>query len=34
MTFESNLEIPFITYGSSLKSNYQNQLLKLGKHFK
>lgn len=34
MTFESNLEIPFITYGSSLESNYQNQLLKLGKHFK
>lgn len=34
MIFESNLEIPFITYGSSLKSNYQNQLLKLGKHFK
>ncbi len=34
MTFEPNSEIPDIVYGSDIKSNYQGQGLKLGKHFK
>lgn len=34
MTFEKNIEIPEVTYGSDLKSNYQGQGLKLSKHFK
>jgi dCTP deaminase len=34
MIFESNVEIPLIMYGNSLKNNYQGQGLKLGKHFK
>lgn len=34
MRFEPNMETPAFTYGSSIKSNYQGQGLKLGKHFK
>lgn len=34
MRFEPNMEIPEFIYGSSIKSNYQGQGLKLGKHFK
>jgi len=34
MKFEPNTEIPEFIYGSSIKSNYQGQGLKLGKHFK
>lgn len=34
MVFESNVEIPLFTYGNSLNNNYQDQGLKLGKHFK
>ena len=35
MRFEPNMETPDFTYGStSIKSNYQGQGLKLGKHFK
>jgi dCTP deaminase len=34
MVFEPNSEIPHFTYGSDIKSNYQGQGLKLGKHFK
>ncbi|MEX2464097.1 MAG: 2'-deoxycytidine 5'-triphosphate deaminase [Balneolaceae bacterium] len=34
MKFEPNTEIPEFTYGNEIKSNYQGQGLKLGKHFK
>lgn len=34
MKFEPNTEIPEFTYGAEIKSNYQGQDLKLGKHFK
>ncbi len=34
MTFEPNTEIPDFVYGKDIKSNYQGQGLKLGKHFK
>lgn len=34
MKFEYNTEIPEYTYGADIKSNYQEQGLKLGKHFK
>ncbi|TVR14166.1 MAG: 2'-deoxycytidine 5'-triphosphate deaminase [Balneolaceae bacterium] len=34
MTFEPNTEIPDFVYGTDIKSNYQGQGLKLGKHFK
>jgi dCTP deaminase len=34
MVFEPNSEIPDFIYGSDIKSNYQGQGLKLGKHFK
>lgn len=34
MKFEPNTEIPEFVYGRSIKSNYQGQGLKLGKHFK
>ncbi|CAN5233949.1 2'-deoxycytidine 5'-triphosphate deaminase [soil metagenome] len=34
MRFEPNMEIPEFVYGASIKSNYQGQGLKLGKHFK
>lgn len=34
MRFEPNMENPDFVYGSSIKSNYQGQGLKLGKHFK
>lgn len=34
MRFEPNMETPEFIYGSSIKSNYQGQGLKLGKHFK
>ena len=34
MKFEPNTEVPEFTYGSDIKSNYQGQGLKLGKHFK
>jgi len=34
MKFEPNTELPHFTYGSDIKSNYQGQGLKLGKHFK
>jgi len=34
MLFEPNTEIPDYVYGSAIKSNYQGQELKLGKHFK
>lgn len=33
MVFERMLEIPHIAYGVHVQSNYQNQGLKLGKHF-
>lgn len=34
MKFEPNTEIPSFIYGSDIKSNYQGQGLKLGKHFR
>ncbi|MEO1022737.1 MAG: 2'-deoxycytidine 5'-triphosphate deaminase [Bacteroidota bacterium] len=34
MQFEPNTEIPDMIYGTDIKSNYQGQSLKLGKHFK
>jgi dCTP deaminase len=34
MKFEPNSEIPDFVYGTDIKSNYQGQGLKLGKHFK
>lgn len=34
MQFEPNTEVPDFVYGSDIKSNYQGQDLKLGKHFK
>ena len=34
MKFEPNTEVPEFIYGSDIKSNYQGQGLKLGKHFK
>jgi len=34
MQFEPNTEVPEFTYGADIKSNYQGQGLKLGKHFK
>ena len=34
MQFEPNTEIPDFIYGSTIKSNYQGQGLKLGKHFR
>lgn len=34
MVFEPNSEIPEVVYGDEIKSNYQGQGLKLGKHFK
>lgn len=34
MRFEPNTEVPEFTYGADIKSNYQGQGLKLGKHFK
>lgn len=34
MRFEPNTEVPEFTYGVDIKSNYQGQGLKLGKHFK
>ena len=34
MVFEPNSEIPDFMYGSDIKSNYQGQGLKLGKHFR
>ncbi|MEX0647153.1 MAG: 2'-deoxycytidine 5'-triphosphate deaminase [Balneolaceae bacterium] len=34
MRFEPNTEIPDFIYGTDIKSNYQGQGLKLGKHFK
>lgn len=34
MKFEPNTEVPEFTYGDDIKSNYQGQDLKLGKHFK
>ncbi|MCH8567353.1 MAG: 2'-deoxycytidine 5'-triphosphate deaminase [Balneolales bacterium] len=34
MVFEKNTESPEMLYGSSVKSNYQGQSLKLSKHFK
>lgn len=34
MIFEPNTEIPDFVYGTDIKSNYQGQGLKLGKHFK
>lgn len=34
MQFEPNTEVPEFTYGADIKSNYQGQDLKLGKHFK
>jgi len=34
MKFEPNTEVPDFIYGSEIKSNYQGQELKLGKHFK
>ncbi|MDR8390843.1 2'-deoxycytidine 5'-triphosphate deaminase [Aliifodinibius sp. S!AR15-10] len=34
MKFEPNTEIPEFVYGTEIKSNYQGQGLKLGKHFK
>lgn len=34
MKFEPNTEVPEFVYGSDIKSNYQGQGLKLGKHFK
>lgn len=34
MIFEPNTEIPDFIYGTDIKSNYQGQGLKLGKHFR
>jgi dCTP deaminase len=34
MIFEPNTEVPEFIYGKQIKSNYQGQDLKLGKHFK
>jgi dCTP deaminase len=34
MIFEPNSEIPEFVYGTDIKSNYQGQGLKLGKHFR
>lgn len=34
MKFEHNTEVPEFIYGADIKSNYQGQGLKLGKHFK
>jgi dCTP deaminase len=34
MKFEPNTEVPQFIYGDDIKSNYQGQELKLGKHFK
>jgi dCTP deaminase len=34
MKFEHNTEVPEFIYGSDIKSNYQGQGLKLGKHFR
>jgi len=34
MVFEPNSEVPEFIYGTEIKSNYQGQGLKLGKHFK
>lgn len=34
MVFEPNMEVPEIMYGEGIRSNYQGQDLKLGKHFK
>lgn len=34
MVFEPNTEIPDFIYGTDIKSNYQGQGLKLGKHFR
>lgn len=34
MKFEPNTEIPQFVYGDDIKSNYQGQELRLGKHFK
>lgn len=34
MKFEPNTEVPAFVYGSDIKSNYQGQGLKLGKHFR
>ncbi|MGD8427850.1 MAG: 2'-deoxycytidine 5'-triphosphate deaminase [Balneolaceae bacterium] len=34
MKFEPNTEVPEFIYGDDIKSNYQGQELKLGKHFK
>ena len=34
MKFEPNTEIPKFVYGDDIKSNYQGQELRLGKHFK
>lgn len=34
MKFEPNTEVPEFIYGEDIKSNYQGQELKLGKHFK
>lgn len=34
MKFEPNTEVPNFVYGSDIKSNYQGQELRLGKHFK
>lgn len=34
MKFEPNTEVPDFVYGDDIKSNYQGQELRLGKHFK
>jgi dCTP deaminase len=34
MKFEPNTEVPHCVYGDDIKSNYQGQELRLGKHFK
>lgn len=34
MKFEPNTEVPHFVYGDDIKSNYQGQELRLGKHFK
>lgn len=34
MKFEHNTEVPHFVYGDEIKSNYQGQELRLGKHFK
>ncbi|WP_440998474.1 2'-deoxycytidine 5'-triphosphate deaminase [Fodinibius sp. SL11] len=34
MKFEPNTEVPEFVYGDDIKSNYQGQELRLGKHFK